>query len=127
MDGCSRVMAHVSVVHIGEVKTLKVHCPGNRNACNLCSKLIIMLLQICVIGILKIQKTVCSTVKEVCLAQIWYTDKFCDAILDAYEKHFHAIDSELVLVSGPYIGPGTMNKTNKCPFCSKWFASKKGM
>jgi len=22
----------------------------------------------------------------------WYTDKFCDAILDAYEKHFHSLD-----------------------------------
>ena len=57
----------------------------------------------------------------------WYTDKFCDAILDAYEKHFHAIDSELVLVSSPTTGPNIMNRTNKCPFCLKWFASKKGM
>jgi len=57
----------------------------------------------------------------------WYTDKFCDAILDAYEKHFHAVDSEPVLVSSLLSGRGTMNKTNKCPFCPKWFASEKGM
>lgn len=53
----------------------------------------------------------------------WYTNNICDAILDAYEKEFHSLDHAVLVTDGP----NTMSKVHKCPFCTKWFASEKGM